>query len=192
MEENGHLARSNRALWLFVIAALTMSAVMQIVGGPLQTAAAPAGIVSFEFAGTLENAQRMLASWDQEQQVRAGLSLGLDYLFLVLYSMAIALACFRVAGGWRTSRPLPAAAGFWLGRGQWLAAGLDALENVALIYLLLGSHNGLWAPLAWGCAAVKFAIVAAGLLYVLLGTGAHLGKKLKSRTRPLRRGRRAE
>lgn len=174
MEKNSLFEISNRVVWLLVVSALVMSAMMQVIGGPLQTSAAPAGIVSFEFAGTLENAQQMLASWDQEQQVRAGLSLGLDYLFLVIYSTAIALACFRVAGRWGTVQPLLAATGLWLGRGQWLAAGLDALENVALIYLLLGSQNSLWAPLAWGCAAVKFAIVAAGFLYVLLGAGAHL------------------
>lgn len=178
MDKNGFSGGSNSALWLFVIAALVMSVVMQVVGGPLQTAAAPAGIVSFEFAGTLENAQQMVASWDQEQRVRAGLSLGLDYLFLVLYSTAIALACFRVARGWRVSRPLLAAIGLWLGWGQWLAAGLDTVENVALIYLLLGSHNGLWAPLAWGCAAVKFAIVGAGLLYVLAGAAIYIMKRM--------------
>lgn len=46
---------------------------MQVVGRPLQTAAAPAGIVSFRFAGTPENAQQMLASWGPDQRVRAGL-----------------------------------------------------------------------------------------------------------------------
>lgn len=183
MEESGSLQkseqthRSTRVLWLFVVAAVALSAVMQVVGGPLQTAAAPAGIVSFEFAGTLERAQQMLASWGQEQQVRAGLSLGLDYLFLLLYSTAIALASFRVAAGWRPHRPLLATAGVWIGWGQWLAAALDAVENVALIALLLGSQSATWAPLAWGCAAAKFAIVGAGLLYVLLGAGAQLVKR---------------
>lgn len=182
MQPNAHLIRSGRVLWLFIISTLLLSAVLQVIGRPLQTAAAPAGIISFEFAGTLENAQQMLASWDQGQRVRAGLSLGLDYLFLVLYSTAIALAAFRVAGTWQRSRPLLATAGVWLGYAQWLAAVLDAVENVALIYLLLGSHNTLWPPLAWGCAAVKFLLVGAGLLYVLLGAGAHLVKSLLQRT----------
>lgn len=174
MEKSAYQFRSGRLLWLFIISALALSAVMQLIGRPLQTAAAPAGIISFEFAGTVENAQQMLASWDQSQQVRAGLSLGLDYLFLVLYATAIALASFRVAAAWRSPQPLLATVGVWLGWAQWLAAALDAVENVALISLLLGSDNGLWPPLAWGCAAVKFTIVAAGLLYVLVGAGAYL------------------
>jgi len=180
METTTLKLRSGRALWLFIIAAIVLSAILQVVGRPLQTAAAPAGIISFEFAGTLENAQHMLASWDQNQQVRAGLSLGLDYLFLLLYSTAIALATFRVARAWRSRQPLLATAGVWLGWGQWLAAALDAVENVALIFLLLGSQGRVWAPLAWGCAAVKFAIVGVGLLYVLLGAGAYVARKLSS------------
>ena len=174
MEKSTPQLPLDRLLWLLIISALALSAILQIIGAPLQTAAAPAGIISFEFAGTLENAQQMLASWDPDQQVRAGLSLGLDYLFLLLYSTAIAFASFRVAATLRDGRPLLATAGVWLGWAQWLAAALDAVENVALISLLLGSQGALWPPLAWGCAAVKFAIVAAGLLYALLGAGLYL------------------
>ncbi len=144
-----------------ILAPLTVAVMVALdaIGRPLMTDAAPLGIVSFEFAGDVATATRMLEGWGEAGRVRAGLSLGLDYLFLVLYASAIGLGCLRVA------RP----AGPALAWGQIGAALLDAVENFALIRLLLGSDNAVWPTLAWGCAAVKFALVGAGLAYVLLG-----------------------
>jgi hypothetical protein len=52
---------------------------------------------------------------------------------------------------------------------QFLAALLDAIENLALIHLLLNSSRS-WLPcLARGCAIVKFSIVGAGLIFILGG-----------------------
>ena len=56
---------------------------MQLLGKPLITNAAPSGIISFEFAGDLETAQSIIASWGQEATTYAGLNLGFDYLFMV-------------------------------------------------------------------------------------------------------------
>jgi hypothetical protein len=144
-----------------ILAPLTIAVMLALeaIGRPLVTEAAPLGIVSFEFAGDVATATRMLESWGEAGRVRAGLTLGLDYLFLVLYASAIGLGCV-----WVAPRLGPALA--W---GQIGAALLDAVENVASIRLLLGSDNAVWPPLAWGCAAVKFALVAAGLATVLLG-----------------------
>ncbi len=144
-----------------ILAPLTVAVMVALdaIGRPLVTEAAPLGIVSFEFAGDVATAARMLEDWGEADRVRAGLSLGLDYLFLVLYASSIGLGCLLVA------RP----AGPALAWGQIGAASLDAVENFALIRLLLGSDNAVWPTLAWGCAAVKFALVGAGLAYVLLG-----------------------
>jgi hypothetical protein len=154
-----------------VVAPLTVAVMVALdaIGRPLATEAAPLGIVSFEFAGNLEDAARMLASWGEAGRVRAGLSLGLDYLFLVLYASAIGLGCKEVARRLAPPGTLAHRAGTGLAWGQVTAAGLDAVENVALIRLLMGSQTALWPPLAWWCAAFKFAFVIAGLAYVLLG-----------------------
>jgi len=144
-----------------ILAPLTVAVMLALdaIGRPLVTEVAPLGIVSFEFAGDVATATRMLEGWGEAGRVRAGLSLGLDYLFLVLYASAIGLGCLLVA---RAMGPALA----W---GQIGAALLDAVENFALIRLLLGSDNAVWPTLAWGCAAVKFALVGAGLAAVLLG-----------------------
>jgi hypothetical protein len=161
-------AQRRAAAVLFALTVLVAVA-LQAIGGPLANEAAPLGIVDFEFAGEVAAAARILESWGEAGRARAGLSLGLDYLFLVLYSSALALACAgmarRLSGHWGAA----AAAGGLLAWGQLAAGLLDAVENFALIQLLLGSDGAAWPPLAWWCAAAKFSLVAAGLAYLLAG-----------------------
>jgi len=163
-----------RAFLLATAATLAVGAGLAVVGAPLATEAAPRGIVSFELAGDLESAERILASWDREQRVRAGISLGADFLFLLAYPLALALACAGVAGRLAERAPRAATLGALLAWGQALAGALDAVENWALIELLLGSRHPLWPALAAACAAPKFALVGAGLAYAGIGGLASL------------------
>jgi hypothetical protein len=138
---------------------------MRTLDAPLLTAAAPQGIISFEVARTLPAARAMLDSWGADGAVWAGLCLGVDYLFLVAYAVAIGLACALLAGathGWC------ARLGCLLAWAQLLAGLLDAVENFALAQLLLGRYDALWSQLAWGCALPKFFLVFCGLAYFIL------------------------
>ncbi|MCZ6571187.1 MAG: hypothetical protein O7B23_13610 [Deltaproteobacteria bacterium] len=161
-------ASQRRALPLLIVLALIGSGVMTWLDYPLRTAAAPFGIGSFELAKTLAQSQSVLTSWDPSARIYAGLSLGIDYLYLVLYSASIALACVRLARALQHRSARLATLGIALAWAQPVAAGLDAIENYALIRLLLGSLAAAWPLLAWACALPKFTLVAAGLLYVLL------------------------
>lgn len=49
---------------LFILTLLLM-VVMNVIGAPLITAAAPAGIVSYELAGSVEKTIDIINSWDQ-------------------------------------------------------------------------------------------------------------------------------
>lgn len=162
------------AFFLLLSLALFMTVIMQLVGAPLTTAAAPAGIVSFEFARDLEGVARILGSWNQQARLHAALSLGLDYVYLLLYAPAIGIACLKAALSWDEKRPGLARVGRWLGWGQGLAALFDSIENLALIRLLLGSSALLWPSLAWIAAILKFGLVLAGLAYALLSPALHL------------------
>lgn len=159
-----------RAFIPLVVFTLVVMASLQVLGGPLQTEAAPAGIVSFEFAGELSTAQSMVESWGQKSQVYAGLNLGLDYLFLVAYASAIGLGCVLISRRLSERVEFMGTLGIVLAWGQLAAALLDSIENYALIRVLLGSEQGLWPVVAQWCAVPKFLIVAAGLLYIVIGT----------------------
>ena len=161
-------ASQQRALPPLIVLTLILSGVMTWLDTPLRNDEAPFGIGSFELAKTLARSQRVIASWDAPARIYAGLSLGIDYLYLVLYSASISLACVRLARALSRQSTHLAATGLALAWAQPLAAALDAVEDYALIRILLGSQEVAWPLLAWACAIPKFALVAAGLLYVLL------------------------
>jgi hypothetical protein len=158
-----------RLFVLILIITLAVIVALQVLGAPLRSAAAPGGIISFEFSGDLETSDAILSSWGAQGKIYAGLQLGLDYVFMLSYALAIGLGCVLVSSNYSGLSAGLVRLGVWLAWGQFLAAGLDGLENYALIRLLLGSVNGLWPPIAYWSATVKFGLVGIGLLYVLLG-----------------------
>jgi hypothetical protein len=158
------------AIFVFlVLLTLLVMTGLQLLGKPLITDVSPAGIVSYEFAGELELAQDMIASWGDEGQIYAGVNLGLDYLFLVAYGLSIALGCVLVARNFLERFRVLLVVGVVLSWGQLGASVLDAIENYGLIRVLLGSNQEIWPQVARICAGPKFFIVALGLVYVLAG-----------------------
>ncbi len=146
--------------------ALLLAIVLVILGGDLKTTDAPGGIICFELAGDLATAEQIISSWGDTGRTLAAFHLGIDYLFLVLYPLAISLGCslivVRLAPGFRPW----VLVGGWLAWAQLLAGLLDFVENWALISLLF-EEKAAWLPvIAFWCAAIKFALVGAGLCYL--------------------------
>ena len=136
----------------------------------LKTPAAPAGIISFELAGSPAAAEEILASWDPSARIKAGISLGLDFFFLAAYAFTLAGVSRHVAGRLPPRFRRLRALGGLMAKGAWLAGGLDVVENLALIQLLTGNDK-VWLPVlaAW-CAWPKFSLAACALTYI--GAGA--------------------
>lgn len=119
----------------------------------------------------------MLASWDTNAKINAGLSLGIDFLFLFVYGIFFATACFAVAKKFKDRINWFYKLGIYLACLQFVAALFDAIENVALIKLLLGSNNGMYSSIAFYFASAKFAIIAIGFIYIILGLLTSLFQK---------------
>ncbi len=136
----------------------------------LRSASAPHGIVSFELAGA-RGAAAVLAGWTSAQRLDAALVQGLDMLFLLAYSTALACGALLL-GRRQAARAWVGAAGRW---AAWAASGAalaDVIENVALIQQLrAGAADPARADLAAGAAWVKFALLALVLGYLVLGAG---------------------
>ncbi|MCP4443120.1 MAG: hypothetical protein GY810_29790 [Aureispira sp.] len=153
-----------KAFVVFTILTLLCMVGLGVSGDALKVNEAPMGILDYEFAGTLENAQAMLLAWKTEGvEAFVGFNLGLDYLFMLTYSHAIGLACVLVAQ--RLNRFVQLA--FVLAALQLVAGGLDAIENFALWKLLLGSDWAVYPLISMCCAAPKFLFVILGLLFCL-------------------------
>ncbi len=161
---------SNKKTGFIILCILTIVVMgcLQAINTPLISTQAPQGIVSFEFAKTIKAATSMVSSWDCEARIYAGISLGLDYLFVVLYAGALSLGCILVSGYFNST--LMVKTGLYLSWLPFLAALLDCMENFALIRILLGNNDQTWPLVSFYCAVPKFAIVIVGLFYILSGT----------------------
>ncbi|RPH52014.1 MAG: hypothetical protein EHM85_04590 [Desulfobacteraceae bacterium] len=163
------IAEQTRAFVVLFVLTIIVMVALQVLGVKLKTDAAPSGIVSFELAGTLPLAQKIIDSWGQTGRVYAGMNLGLDFLFIVAYASCIGLGCVMVARSLEQRSILIAYVGVVLAWALWLAALLDCIENYALINLLLGSPQAVFAALSKWCAIPKFLIVGLGIAYFILG-----------------------
>ena len=145
---------------------ILLFAVFRVLDEPLRTSAAPNGIVSFELARTPESAEYILSSWSREGKFNAAFGLGIDYLFMPLYAFALSFGTLLVAGrhgGWLKS--LGAVAGC----GAFAAALFDAVENFALLQILLGRVFSPYPKIAFYCALLKFGLLIFGLIYAVMG-----------------------
>lgn len=174
-----------KRLFLPVLAlTLILFAVFRLLDQPLRTSAAPNGIVSFELARSPQQARAITDSWKEASLLLsevagqsnpdivnipyayASFGLGLDYLFMPTYALALGLATLLVAekhGGWM--KALGAVAGW----GAVAAAMFDAVENYTLWRVLLGEVVSPYPETAAICASAKFILLAFGILYGLVG-----------------------
>jgi hypothetical protein len=157
---------------------LALMATLNILDKPLKTPTAPNGIVSFELAGDVATSQSILQSWDDHARGFAAFGLGLDYLFMVVYSNAIAMGCIWTMSLLIREKLIWHRIGMLLTWGQWLAALLDGVENAALLKLLFAGPTSPWPKVASTCATMKFAIILAGLIYILVGFVLFLGRRI--------------
>lgn len=119
------------------------------------------GIVSYEFVWTVENAKRMREAWSPRAQIFVSYSLGVDHLFMVLYSSSIALGCVMIGKGAELAIDMAAL--------QFLAGILDFLEGLFLYAILIQvDMDNLDARIPMGatvCASMKFSFVLIGFIY---------------------------
>ena len=149
-----------------LIATLLITFLFRFIGPAQPT------IVDFELAGSVDKADQIITAWNETDRIRAGFSLGFDYLYMPVYSTTIALACVLATGvlkryAWRNL-------GLLLAWGLWAAALFDAIENLALFTELLGNNVAPWPQIAALCATIKFGLIVLGLLYVIAGTAAKI------------------
>lgn len=168
--------RRKPLFWLFFGLTLLIFGVFQALDTWLKTRAAPAGILSFEFARNAREASQIISSWSFPARLNAAFGLGLDYLFMPVYALALGLAILLAA------RQLSAAAwqnlGNWLGWGVLLAATCDSLENIGLFFALQGFGNNEMVAVVYALVNLKFGLLLLGLAYSLAGLALSARKKL--------------
>ena len=111
--------------------------------------------------------KKIVKSWDTNGKINAGLTLGFDYLFLLLYSSCLAMLIYNINNRLWKNNSFYKIGKLLIGL-VFIAAFCDAVENVALIKLLLGDLKQLWSSVAYYFAMVKFVIVLICIIYLLI------------------------
>jgi hypothetical protein len=160
-----------RGRWLLALA--LVYAVVQIAIGavnqPLTTDAAPDGIITLELAGTPAEASRIVDEWAREGALdEAGVSLGLDFLYMPLYAALLAgiVVAVNRRPRWRIGSAVA-----W---APFIAAALDVVETVALVRVVDDPSVDGWAAVARAFALGKFALLIVTVLFVVVAGAAGL------------------
>ncbi len=151
---------------LFILTLISLI-VMNILDVPLKNDIASNGIISFELAGSLQNSIDILNSWDANAKLYAGISLGFDYLFMLMYSLLL-YALVKYISSQYTNVSL-AKIGKFIAVLMLVSGILDAVENYALIQLYLGDLDKIFSTIAYYSAMFKFAIIIIGIIYIIIG-----------------------
>jgi hypothetical protein len=173
-------AKRHRALALtLAIALLVVPSALALAIDPLHEGTTAGGIVDLELAGSVERTEDIVDSWRAEGVLdEAAFLHGLDFLYPLLYAGALAAGCLAAAAIW--ARRGRSGLASWGTAMAWVAtasAAFDYVENIALATALLGEPTAPWPQIAFGAAALKFACIAAALVYVLAGiVGAITGR----------------
>ena len=160
--------RKNLLWWSGAFTLLVMIA-LRIIDQWLTTPESPTGMIGFELAKNIYNTRIMMDSWGEKGRIMAGLSLGIDFLYIVSYSLFLGLSAFAIGKKLPGRSKLPARPGYWLSWLMLLAGIFDAIENYSLIEILSGNEYQHWATAAYYFSVTKFAIVIITLLYIVLG-----------------------
>jgi len=140
-----------------------------MTGGSLNTDPAPLGIISLELSGSVDVANSILSSWDDDTRMRAAFGLGLDFLFIPVYVGALTLGCALSSRNIeKRSWPLTQL-GNALAWGVCLAGFLDVIENVSLLLILFDEAASPWPQIAATCAMIKFSLIFLALVFALYG-----------------------
>lgn len=164
--------RTRRRLALIcAIVAAVLPTLGAVLLKPLHEDRTGEGIIEFELAGSVEKAEKILATWREQGVVEeAAFIQGFDLFYPLIYAAALAGGCVAAAGVWRRmGSPGVASIGIAMAWVAFLAAGFDYVENLGLNISLLDEPATPWPQLAFAAALGKFTAITLALLYALSG-----------------------
>jgi len=168
----------NHFFILLTIFLFVFIAIMRYLDSFLNPEMSPNGIVSFELAKDVSKSTAIINSWDETARTAAGISMGLDFIFLVVYSLFIAILIQKLNNRlWKNNSIY--VLGKILVLAILIAAIFDAIENVALIKLLLGDINEIWSSTAFYLATLKFILILCCIIYIIINAMILLIKRAK-------------
>lgn len=170
-------SRLRQLFWLFFLLTIAYMIWVRNYLSPLSSDE----LVQFEIAKTVGKAQAIVRDWKISGKYELGVqSTYFAYIFMVLYTVAIALGCRFLSACTGNEILIKGGKGF-----SWLivaATGCDLVENIALSRTIRGHFSEWNVMAAYDLAQVKFSIVIVCILFMLAcllywGIGQLAGEK---------------
>jgi hypothetical protein len=154
--------RLRKLFWLFFLLTIAYMIWVRTYLSPLSSDE----LVQFEIAKTVNKATTIIQDWKNSGKYELGVqSTYFAYLFMVLYTVAIALGCRFFSAFTGNEILIKGGRGF-----SWLIVGAtacDLVENIALSRTIHG-HISQWnVTAAYDLARIKFSIVIVCILFIL-------------------------
>ena len=155
-------SRLRQLFWLFFLVTIGYMIWVRSYLSPLSSDE----IVQFEIAKTVNKAQAIITDWKITGKYEKGVkSTYFAYVFMVLYTMAIALGCRFISACTGNEIMIKGGRGFaWL---ILVATACDLIENLALSQTIQGNFTQWNITLAYNMARIKFSIVLVCLLFMI-------------------------
>lgn len=159
---SARFGRLRQLFWLFFLLTIGYMIWVRNYLSPLSSDE----IVQFEIAKTVDKAQAIIGNWKITGKYEQGVqSTRFAYVFMVLYTLAIALGCRFISACTGNEIMIKGGRGF-----SWLiivATICDVVENIALSRTLHGPVYQWNVSIAYNLARIKFSIVIVCLLFIL-------------------------
>ena len=136
----------------------------------------PAGIVSLELSATPAAAIQLLEAWQGDRIETAKKNIGLDFVFIFFYSWLYYTLCGNIAV---RQNQLWGRVGVLLAIGSMLAALLDVLENILMLFTLNGHFTSFSLLATTSLASLKFLLLILATIYVLIGWWIMLKRRMR-------------
>ncbi|WP_020406012.1 hypothetical protein [Hahella ganghwensis] len=147
----------SRRLWIAASLTAILGAILFWIDQSLISPASPLGIISFELAKHVEQANLILESWNQDGQYLAIWSLVVDFPFILAYSTLFTLLTLKSKSDLRQLFAV----------GFMIAGFCDLVENLALSGILAGFVYPQLTAAAYYFASLKFLLLFSGWAFFL-------------------------
>jgi len=158
-------SRLRQLFWLFLLLTIAYMVWVRSYLHPLSSGE----IVQFEIAKTVTKAQAIIQDWKNTGKYEQGVkSTYFAYIFIVLYTITIALGCQFISTCTGNDIMVKSGRGF-----AWLIAGAaicDIIENIAMSQTLRGNASQWSVSIANNLARVKFSLVIVCILFMVACT----------------------
>mmetsp|Transcript_107691 Transcript_107691/g.270148 ORF Transcript_107691/g.270148 Transcript_107691/m.270148 type:complete len:196 (-) Transcript_107691:48-635(-) len=145
-----------------LVSCLVLQVIFEVIDKDIATSQV-SGVVAFQLGLRDGDATaRALAAWSAHDTTLAGFALGLDFLYMALYSMTLSTAISWLS---RTDSDLLRSLCVAL---PYTAAAFDAAENMGTLRVLLGNGSAVVRSATYACVITKFVFLGLSLLYIMI------------------------